>query len=126
MKTLVNTEKAPKAIGPYSQGMIVNGFLYTSGQIAIDPITGNIVNGGIEEQTHRVFKNLEAILSEAGCTFDNIIKTTVFIRNMGDFNKVNEIYGLYIKPVYPARSCIEVSNLPKNALIEIEAICEIK
>lgn len=122
MKEIIKTDLAPQAIGPYSQAIMLEGFLYTSGQIALDPITGKMVDGDIEEQTVRVMENLKAILEAAGMGFNNVVKTTVFITDMDDFDKVNRIYGKYFGENPPARSCVEVSRLPKNALIEIELI----
>ena len=122
MKDVISTNNAPAAIGPYSQAISVNGMLYTSGQIPIDPKTGNLVDGGITEQTVRVLENLNGVLQAAGASFDKVVKTTVFIKNMGDFATVNEIYGTYFKAPYPARSCVEVARLPKDVLIEIECI----
>lgn len=122
MKNIVKTDKAPAAIGPYSQAVMVGDFLYTSGQIGLDPVTGQLVEGGIEAQAERVMENLKAILEAAGMSFENVIKTQVFITNMGDFGKVNEVYGKYFKGNPPARSCVEVSALPRGALIEIELI----
>lgn len=122
MKTIINTDAAPKAIGPYSQAIMVDGFLYTSGQIAIDPATGELVEGGIEAQTERVLENIKAILKAAGMDLNNVIKTTVFVTNMGDFAKINKIYGRYFKDNPPARSLVEVKSLPKGALIEIEVV----
>lgn len=122
MKEIIKTSLAPQAIGPYSQAIMIDNILYTSGQIALDPATGKMVDGGIEEQTVRVMENLKAILEAAGMGFDNVIKTTVFITNMDNFQKVNEIYGKYFGENPPARSCIEVSRLPRNALVEIELI----
>ncbi len=117
----VSTKNAPAAIGPYSQGMIVNQMLYTSGQIAIIPETGEIVDGGIEVQTERVMKNLEAILKEAGTNFENVVKTTCFLDNMADFAAFNEVYAKYFTQK-PARSCVAVETLPKNVLCEVEVI----
>ncbi|AEM78954.1 RidA family protein [Thermoanaerobacter wiegelii] len=122
MKTIINTDAAPKAIGPYSQAVMIDGFLYTSGQIAIDPATGELVEGGIEAQTERVLENIKAILKAAGMDLNNVIKTTVFVTNMEDFAKINEIYGRYFKDNPPARSLVEVKSLPKGALIEIEVV----
>ncbi|AIS52668.1 protein DfrA [Thermoanaerobacter kivui] len=122
MKTIINTDAAPKAIGPYSQAIMVDGFLYTSGQIAIDPATGEFVEGGIEAQTERVLENIKAILKAAGMDLSNVIKATLFVTNMGNFAKINEIYGRYFKDNPPARSLVEVKSLPKGALIEIEVI----
>jgi 2-iminobutanoate/2-iminopropanoate deaminase len=117
----IKTNNAPSAIGPYSQGVIINDLIYTSGQIAINPEDGTINNKDIETETHQVCKNIKNILESVGSNLDKVIKTTVFIRNINDFGKVNEIYGLYFK-TKPARSCVEVSNLPKNVNIEIEVI----
>ncbi|AAM24807.1 MAG: Endoribonuclease L-PSP [Caldanaerobacter subterraneus] len=122
MKTIINTDAAPKAIGPYSQAVLVDGFLYTAGQIAIDPATGEMVEADIEKQTERVLENIRAILRAAGMDFNNVIKTTVFVTNMADFAKINEIYGRYFKDNPPARSLVEVKSLPKGALIEIEVV----
>ena len=126
MKDVISTNNAPAAIGPYSQAISVNGMLYTSGQIPIDPKTGNLVEGGITEQTVRVLENLKGVLQAAGASFDKVVKTTVFIKNMGDFATVNEIYGTYFKAPYPARSCVEVARLPKDVLIEIECIAALQ
>lgn len=118
---IVHTTKAPQAIGPYSQGMIVNNVFYSSGQI---PLTaeGELVNGSVEEQTHQVFSNLKAVLAEAGSSLDKVIKATVFIKDMNDFPLINEVYGDYFSEHQPARSCVEVARLPKDVLIEIEVI----
>lgn len=118
---VVKTNKAPEAIGPYSQAIVLNGLVYTSGQIAIQPETGTIVSNDIEEQTKQVCLNISEILKEAGSNIDNTIKTTVFITNMDDFSKVNAVYAKYFKN-NPARSCVEVSKLPKGALIEIDVV----
>ena len=122
---VVNTTKAPAAIGPYSQGIIVNNMLYTSGQIALTA-EGEMVNGDVKEQTHQVFKNLQAILAEAGAALDTVVKATVFIKDMNDFAAVNEVYGEYFSTHKPARSCVEVARLPKDALVEIEVIALVK
>ncbi|MGM9969289.1 MAG: RidA family protein [Anaeroplasma sp.] len=121
----IETNKAPKAIGPYSQAIVVGNILYTSGQIAINPENNEIIEADIVAQTHQVIKNISSILASAGTSLDNVIKTTVFVKNIKDFSKINEIYGQYFKGC-PARSLVEVSSLPKNALIEIEAIAEMK
>ncbi len=121
----VFTEKAPKAIGPYSQATIVGNMVYTSGQIAIDPLTGNIVEGGAAEQTEQVMKNLKAVLEAAGSSFDKVVKTTIFIKNMEQFSTINEVYGKYFSESYPSRSCVEVARLPKDVLIEVEVIAVI-
>ncbi|MEH7180056.1 RidA family protein [Neobacillus vireti] len=122
---VVQTNQAPAAIGPYSQGIIVNNLFYSSGQI---PLTaeGVMIEGGIEEQTHQVFKNLGAVLSEAGASFETVVKATVFIKSMDDFAAINEIYGEYFSTNKPARSCVEVARLPKDALVEIEVIALVK
>ncbi|MCR4719566.1 MAG: RidA family protein [Firmicutes bacterium] len=117
----IQTENAPKAIGPYSQAIEVGNFIYTSGQIPIDPLTGNLAEGGIEVQTERVIKNLTAVLNAAGSSLDSIVKTTCFLKDINDFAKFNEIYAEYFTGK-PARSCVEVSALPKGALLEIEVI----
>jgi 2-iminobutanoate/2-iminopropanoate deaminase len=124
MKT-VYTKNAPDAIGPYSQGIIVNNLFYSSGQI---PLTadGELVNGTVEEQTHQVFKNLQAVLTEAGATFETVVKATVFIKDMNDFPSINEIYGQYFSEHKPARSCVEVARLPKDVSVEIEVIALVK
>ncbi|MGB9679408.1 MAG: RidA family protein [Minisyncoccia bacterium] len=122
MKTILKTDEAPKAIGPYSQGVLIDGFLYTAGQMGVVPETGEFVEGGIEAQTERVLENIKQILKAANMGFENVIKTTVFVTNMGDFSKINEIYGRYFKDNPPARSLVEVRNLPKGALIEIEVV----
>lgn len=124
-KTAVSTKDAPGAIGPYSQAVRVSDFLYTSGQVALDPATGQIVAGGIAEQTTRVLENLKAVLHAAGVDLSHVVKTVVFLKNMGDFAAMNEIYGKYLAPagvVPPARSTVEVARLPKDALVEIEVI----
>lgn len=117
----IETNNAPKAIGPYSQAILVNDLLFISGQIPLDPKTGDVVSDKIEDQANQCFKNLGGILNEAGLDYNNVVKTTVFIKNMNDFKTINEIYAKYFIS-NPARSCVEVSNLPKGVLIEIEAI----
>lgn len=125
MRKIVATKKAPAAIGPYAQANIYGNLVFTSGQIPLVPETGVMVEGGIEEQTKQVFANLKAVLEEAGSGIDKIIKTTCFLKDMGDFAVVNEIYGGYFDGDYPSRSAIEVARLPKDALIEIEVIAYI-
>lgn len=120
----LNTNNAPAAIGPYSQAVKTGNLLFTSGQIALDPATGEIVGTTIEEQTEQVMKNLGAILKEAGATYENAVKTVCFLDNMDDFGAFNEIYGKYFTGK-PARSCVAVKTLPKNVLCEIEVIAEI-
>ena len=125
MRKIVAKKKAPAAIGPYAQANIYGNLVFTSGQIPLVPETGVMVEGGIEEQTKQVFANLKAVLEEAGSGLDKIIKTTCFLKDMGDFAVVNEIYGGYFDGDYPSRSAIEVARLPKDALIEIEVIAYI-
>lgn len=120
----LNTNNAPAAIGPYSQAVKTGNLLFTSGQIALDPATGEIVGTTIEEQTEQVMKNLGAILKEAGATYENAVKTVCFLDNMDDFGAFNEIYGKYFTGK-PARSCVAVKTLPKNVLCEVEVIVEI-
>ncbi len=122
MRKVVSTDKAPSAIGPYAQANILGNIIITSGQIPIDPATGALVEGGIEEQTRQVFSNLKAVLEAAGSGLDKIIKTTCFMDNMADFARMNEVYAEYFAGDYPSRSAVEVAKLPKEALIEIEAI----
>ena len=121
MKKIISTEKAPAAIGPYSQAIEVNGMVYTSGVIPVNPATGEIPEG-IEAQADQAIGNLVALLKEAGIPAENVIKTTVFIKDMDDFGKVNDVYSRYFTFDCPARSCVEVARLPKDVLIEIEAI----
>lgn len=121
----INTTKAPAAIGPYSQAVVVNGILYTSGQIPLDPVTGAVVEGGIKEQTLQVMKNIQAILEEAGTTFENVFKTTCYLSDMANFAEFNEVYAQYFTSK-PARSCVAVKELPKGVLVEVEAIALIK
>ncbi len=121
MKKIISTDKAPQAIGPYSQAIEVNGMVYTSGVIPVDPATG-VIPEGVEAQADQAIKNLVNLVKEAGSTPENVIKTTVFIKNMDDFGKINEIYSKYFVADCPARSCVEVARLPKDVLIEIEAI----
>ncbi len=122
MSTEISTKNAPKAIGPYSQAIKSESFLFTSGQIPIDPATGALVPGGIEEQAKQVFRNLKEILQEAGYQECHVVKTTVFLQSLKDFDAVNRLYAEIFTAPFPARSCFEVSALPKGALIEMEAI----
>ena len=124
MKT-ISTPKAPAAIGPYSQAKVVNGMLYASGQIPINPATGNVDATTIEGQTEQVIANIAAVLEEAGSSFDNVVKTTCFLANIEDFAAFNEIYGKYMTGK-PARSCFAVKDLPLGLLVEVEAIAEVK
>ena len=120
MKTIF-TDKAPAAIGPYSQAIVLNGMLYASGQIPLDPATGNMVEGGIAEQTERVMQNIKAVLAEVGIDFTHVVKTTCFLADMADFAAFNAIYAEYFTGK-PARSCVQAAALPKNALVEVEII----
>ena len=122
----VFTKNAPAAIGPYSQAMKVDNFLFTSGQIPVDPSTNEVVSGGILEQTEQVMKNLEAVLKEAGTSFENVVKTTCFITDMTNFTNFNTIYEKYFSSNKPARSCVAVKELPKGVLCEVEIIACIK
>lgn len=123
IKTIISTGKAPAAIGPYSQGTAAVGVVFTSGQLPIDPATGGFTSGGIKEQTRQSLENIQNLLEEAGTNMDKILKTTVFLSDMGNFAQMNEVYGEFFKEgAYPARSAVEVARLPKDALIEIEAI----
>ena len=118
----IATDKAPAAVGPYSQAIDCGDTVYLSGQIPLDPATGVIVEGGIETQARRMFDNIGAVLEKAGLNYKNVVKTTVFLTDIGDFAALNKIYGEYFSEPYPARSCVEVSNLPKGAEIECECI----
>lgn len=121
-KNQIKTDKAPQAIGPYSQAIEVNGMVYTSGVVPIDPATGEVVDGDIRVQATRVFESMKALLEAAGSSCEEVVKTTVFIKDMNDFAALNEIYATYFIGVFPARSCVEVARLPKDVLIEMEAI----
>jgi 2-iminobutanoate/2-iminopropanoate deaminase len=124
-KTAIATKEAPAAIGPYSQAVRIGDMLFTSGQVALDPATGQLVPGGITEQTTRVLENLKAVLAKAGIGMVHVVKTTVFLKNMSDFAAMNEVYAKYLAPegiVAPARSTVAVAGLPKDALVEIEVI----
>jgi 2-iminobutanoate/2-iminopropanoate deaminase len=122
MKAVVSSDRAPQAIGPYSQAIKANGFLFASGQIPLDPITGQIVYGGIENQTHQVFANLRAILEKENLTFANVVKTTVFLKDMDDFTVMNKVYSQYFTDEPPARACVQVAKLPRDVSVEIELI----
>lgn len=121
----VHTNAAPAAMGPYSQGIVANGFLFTAGQIAIDPATGQIVNGDVAKQTERVMANLAAVLATVNATWNDVVKTTVFLHDMGDFPVVNEVYGKALGEARPARSTVQVSALPRGVLVEIDAVVAI-
>ncbi|HXV16010.1 MAG TPA: RidA family protein [Gemmatimonadaceae bacterium] len=118
----VKTDKAPAAIGPYSQAVVAGGLLFSAGQIALDPASGQIVDGGVTAQTDRVMQNLKAVLDEAGLTWSDVVKTTVYLHDMADFPTVNEIYGKALGSARPARSTVQVSALPRGALVEIDMI----
>ena len=118
----IHTAKAPAAIGPYSQGIIANGFLYTAGQIPIDPATGQTIDGDIVAQTERVMKNLEAILSEAGATWKDVLKTTVYLQDLSDFPRMNDVYGRAMGDSRPARSTVQVAALPRAVMVEIDLV----
>lgn len=120
-----HTDHAPKAIGPYSQAVSVDGWLYTSGQVALDPQTGNLVPGGFEAQAHRVFENLRQVLASAGCTFQDVIKATVYVADLADFPTLNGIYAEAMGDHRPARSTVQVAGLPKGALVEIDLVARI-
>ena len=122
MKNVVRTADAPQAIGPYSQAIEANGFVFVSGQIPIDPKTGSLVGGGIREQVKQVMENGKAVLAAAGCGMVHVVKTTIYLRNIGDFAAVNEVYGAYFPAEPPARATVEVSRLPKEAEVEIDFI----
>jgi 2-iminobutanoate/2-iminopropanoate deaminase len=125
-KNIISTRQAPAAIGPYSQAIKAGNLIFVSGQIPLDPETGNIIIGGIESETHRVMKNIEAILGAAGCSFSQVVKSTLYIKNMDDFAKINAVYASYFSDKYPARETIEVSRLPRNADIEISVIANLE
>jgi 2-iminobutanoate/2-iminopropanoate deaminase len=122
MKKEIQTDKAPKAIGPYSQGIIAGGFIFCSGQIPLDPQTGSVVAGGIEEQARQVLKNMSAILEAAGSSLDLAVKCTVFLQDMNDFAAMNKVYAEFFKAPYPARAAVQVARLPKDVKIEIECM----
>lgn len=122
MANVISTDKAPAAIGPYSQAIEVNGMIYTSGMIPIDPSTGELVTGSVEAQAEQAISNLEALLAAFGSSIEKAVKTVVFISNMDDFGKINEVYAKHFKEPYPARSCVQVARLPKDVAIEIEAV----
>lgn len=119
--THVSTPNAPAALGPYSQAVDTGSTVYCSGQLGLDPATGNLADG-VQAQTHQALKNLQAVLNEAGLSLDNVVKTTVFVQDLADFGTVNEIYGTYFHGGFPARSCVQIAALPKNVLVEIECI----
>lgn len=125
MKHIVATDKAPKAIGPYSQAVVFNGLVFCSGQIPLDPATGALVQGGVAEQTARVLDNLAAVLEAAGSSLDSVLKTTVFLKDMSDFSAMNEVYARYFKTNPPARATVEAARLPRDVRVEIEAVAHL-
>ena len=124
-RTVIHSNSAPKAIGPYSQAIVSGGLVFCSGQVPIDPATGELVSGGIQEQTHRSLMNLKAVLEAAGSGLDRVVKTTVFLQSMNDFAAMNAVYANYFPNDPPARSTVEVAKLPRNALVEIECIAQV-
>lgn len=126
MKTIISTPKAPAAIGPYSQAVLVNGMLFTSGVIPIDPETNTLVEGDVTVQARQAIGNLKNLIEASGSSMDKVVKTTVFIKDMNDFGKINDIYKDFLTSDFPARSCVEVARLPKDVLIEIEAIATVE
>lgn len=122
MRDVISTSDGPKAIGPYSQAIRANGFVFVSGQVAIDPATQQVIGGDVAAQTDRALKNLSAILKAAGSGLDKVVRSTVFLKNMGDFAAMNEVYGKYFTQAPPARSTVEVARLPKDVLVEIDVI----
>ncbi len=125
MKEVIHTDKAPAAIGPYSQAVKVGNLMFTSGQVPIDPETGAVVEGGIQEQARQSLNNIKAILNAAGTNMGAVVKTTVFLQNMEDFAAMNEVYAQFFQEPYPARSAVQVARLPKDVLVEIEAIAQL-
>jgi 2-iminobutanoate/2-iminopropanoate deaminase len=125
MANVVATKEAPQAIGPYSQAIKAGGFVFSSGQIAIDPGTGNVIEGDVAAQTDRVMMNLAAVLAAAGSGMHRVVKTTVFLKSMGDFSTMNEVYGKHFGNHRPARSTVEVARLPKDVLVEIDVVAEL-
>ena len=126
MKKIVRTDKAPLPVGPYNQAVVINGLVFTAGQIAIDPATNQLLPGDVETQTRLVMENLRALLNAAGASLERVIKTTIFLKDMNDFPRVNAVYGSFFEEASaPARSTVEVSRLPKDVLVEIECIAEV-
>ena len=123
-KQIISTDKAPSAIGPYSQAVWAGDFLFASGQVPVIPETGELVSQDVQEQAHQALKNVKAILETAGLTMDNVVKATVFIKNMDNFSKINEVYAQYFSTPYPARSCVEVARLPRDVQVEVEVIAK--
>jgi 2-iminobutanoate/2-iminopropanoate deaminase len=125
MRKIISTEQAPKAIGPYSQAVVLNGVAYLSGQIPLDPATGQLVEGDIAAQTERVLQNLKAVLEASGASLESVLKTTVFLKDMADFPKMNEVYARYFSSNPPARSTVQAARLPRDVSVEIDAIAAI-
>ena len=125
MSKTISTERAPKAIGPYSQAVASQGFVFLSGQIPLDPATNQLIDGGIEEQTARVLENLKAVLEAANSSLDRVVKTTVFLKDMGEFAKMNEVYGRYFPTNPPARATVEAARLPRDVRVEIDCIASV-
>jgi 2-iminobutanoate/2-iminopropanoate deaminase len=121
----IQTSSAPQAIGPYSQGVRCGSLVFISGQIPLDPVSGQLVSGDIEAQTHQVLRNLKAVVEASGSALEKVAKTTIFLKDMGQFQIVNEIYGSYFKPPYPARATVEVARLPKDVMVEIDCIAQV-
>lgn len=126
MKKEVKTDKAPKAIGPYSQAIVANGFVFASGQIALDPATGELNQGSLEDQARQVLKNLAAVLEAAGSSMDDVVKANVYLQDMNDFNRMNAVYAEFFKSPYPARAAVQVARLPRDVKIEIEVVAVLK
>ena len=122
MKKIISTDRAPKAIGPYSQAVVMNGFAFLSGQIPLDPSTNQLIEGDIAAQTERVLENLKSVLEACGSSFEKVVKTTVFLKDMGEFAKMNEVYGRYFAANAPARATVEAARLPRDVRVEIECI----
>lgn len=125
-KSIINTQKAPAAIGPYSQGVKVGNFVFTSGQLPVNPATGELVKGDVQKEARQCLENLKAVFEEAGSSLDDAVKITVFIKDMNQFGKINEVYAEFFPQDKPARSCVEVARLPKDANVEIEGVAHIK
>ncbi len=124
-KRIITTDQAPAAVGPYSQGVVLDGWIWTCGQVALDPATGEMVGSDAATQADRALQNVKAILHAAGATLDQVVRTTVYLANMDDFGAVNEVYARYFSNAFPARACVEVSRLPLGALVEIDAIAKV-
>ncbi|MGI9140810.1 MAG: RidA family protein [Gemmatimonadaceae bacterium] len=122
---IIQTPDAPAAIGPYSQAVTAGGFLFTAGQIALDPASGQVVDGGVEQQTERVMTNLTAVLKEAGVAWDGVVKTTVYLHDMADFPAMNEVYGRWLGDARPARSTVQAAGLPRGVLVEIDVVAKL-